>query len=62
MNCQYEVCFRDNFWLSTHPLNTSTVLDYFSLSSFYDKNCCNEICRVQRIACTNEIFSYIKIY
>ena len=34
---QTGICFRDNRWIETWPLNKDTVLDYFALSSFYDR-------------------------
>jgi len=43
------VCFRDNRWLELFPLNKETVLDYFALSGFYDRQCNNEIVKMQRL-------------
>ena len=41
--------FMDTTWLQSHPLTEKTVLDYFSLSPFYDRSCNNEILRMQRM-------------
>ncbi|PWA63829.1 Mediator complex, subunit Med6 [Artemisia annua] len=30
------ICFRDQLWLNTYPLNRNLVFDYFELSPFYD--------------------------
>lgn len=35
--------FRGDLWLSQTPLNRATVLDYFALSKFYDRDCVNEL-------------------
>lgn len=59
MTAQYNLFFRDPDWLQMNQLNSMTVLDYFSLSSFYDKLCCNEVCKVQRITCNSDTLSYI---
>lgn len=42
---QTSLCWRDDAFLSTYPLDRRTVLDYFSGSPFYDKGCNNEIAR-----------------
>lgn len=62
MSAQYNLFFRDPDWLQMNQLNSLTVLDYFSLSSFYEKGCCNEVCKVQRIACNNDTLLYVYIY
>lgn len=35
-------CWRDDLWLAAFGLHHGTVLDYFSLSPFYDPACANE--------------------
>ncbi|KAF7684617.1 Mediator of RNA polymerase II transcription subunit 6 [Astathelohania contejeani] len=42
-----SICFRDEYWLSVNVLNEQTALDYFATSQFYDKQCNNEILRMQ---------------
>ncbi|KAL6078717.1 Mediator of RNA polymerase II transcription subunit 6 [Balamuthia mandrillaris] len=44
---QTGISFKDSAWLKAFPLNSQTVLDYFSLSSFYDRTCNNEQCKMQ---------------
>lgn len=53
---QTEIFFRDNRWLEKFPLNKENVLDYFSLSSFYDKTCNNEQIKMQRLELNKLIF------
>eukprot|EP00252_Welwitschia_mirabilis_P002782 TRINITY_DN12770_c0_g1_i1.p1 TRINITY_DN12770_c0_g1~~TRINITY_DN12770_c0_g1_i1.p1 ORF type:complete len:244 (+),score=42.76 TRINITY_DN12770_c0_g1_i1:83-814(+) len=43
------ICFRDQIWLNTFPLDRHFVFDYFALSPFYDFNCNNEHLRTQSI-------------
>lgn len=40
---------RDDLWLASFPLNAATVLDYFAISPFYDRNCNNERAKQQGI-------------
>jgi hypothetical protein len=35
-------CWRDDLWLGAFGLHHGNVLDYFSLSPFYDRACANE--------------------
>ncbi|XP_073010885.1 mediator of RNA polymerase II transcription subunit 6 [Typha latifolia] len=43
------ICFRDQLWLNTYPLDRNLVFDYFALSPFYDWSCNNEILRSRSI-------------
>ncbi|KAK6911972.1 Mediator complex, subunit Med6 [Dillenia turbinata] len=43
------ICFRDQLWLNTYPLDRNLVFDYFALSPFYDWTCNNEQLRLQSI-------------
>uniref|UniRef100_A0A1D1XKU8 Mediator of RNA polymerase II transcription subunit 6 n=1 Tax=Anthurium amnicola TaxID=1678845 RepID=A0A1D1XKU8_9ARAE len=43
------ICFRDQLWLNTYPLDRNLVFDYFALSPFYDRTCNNEQLRLRSI-------------
>ena len=43
------ISFHDPVWLETFPLTKDTVMDYFALSTFYDKTCNNQQCKMQRL-------------
>ncbi|CAD6337223.1 unnamed protein product [Miscanthus lutarioriparius] len=43
------ICFRDQLWLDTYPLDRNLVFDYFALSPFYDITCNNESLRSRQI-------------
>lgn len=43
------ICFRDQLWLNTYPLDRNLVFDYFALSPFYDFSCNNELLRLRSI-------------
>lgn len=43
------VKWSDPRWLEHFQLMPSTVLDYFSLSQFYDRSCNNEMVKAQRV-------------
>eukprot|EP00262_Sarcandra_glabra_P007042 TRINITY_DN19610_c0_g1_i1.p1 TRINITY_DN19610_c0_g1~~TRINITY_DN19610_c0_g1_i1.p1 ORF type:complete len:281 (-),score=31.95 TRINITY_DN19610_c0_g1_i1:246-1088(-) len=43
------ICFRDQLWLNSYPLDRNLVFDYFALSPFYDWSCNNEQLRMQSI-------------
>ncbi|XP_020090764.1 mediator of RNA polymerase II transcription subunit 6 [Ananas comosus] len=43
------ICFRDQLWLNTYPLDRNLVFDYFALSPFYDFSCNNETLRARSI-------------
>ncbi|CAI9114249.1 OLC1v1014925C1 [Oldenlandia corymbosa var. corymbosa] len=43
------ICFRDQLWLNTYPLDRNLVFDYFALSPFYDWTCNNEKLRLSSI-------------
>uniref|UniRef100_A0A3Q7FX61 Mediator of RNA polymerase II transcription subunit 6 n=1 Tax=Solanum lycopersicum TaxID=4081 RepID=A0A3Q7FX61_SOLLC len=44
-----SICFRDQLWLNTYPLDKNLVFDYFALSPFYDWTCNNEQLRARAI-------------
>jgi len=41
------ICFRDQLWLNTYPLDRNLVFDYFALSPFYDWTSNNEQLRMR---------------
>ncbi|XP_021890176.1 mediator of RNA polymerase II transcription subunit 6 isoform X2 [Carica papaya] len=43
------ICFRDQLWLNTYPLDRNLIFDYFALSPFYDWTCNNEQLRMRSI-------------
>ncbi|CAI0393285.1 unnamed protein product [Linum tenue] len=43
------MCFRDQLWLNTYPLDRNLIFDYFALSPFYDLRCNNEELRRRAI-------------
>ena len=43
------ICFRDQLWLNTYPLDRNFVFDYFALSPFYDWTCNNEQLRLRSV-------------
>lgn len=43
------ICFRDQLWLNSYPLDRNLVFDYFALSPFYDWTCNNEQLRTRSI-------------
>ncbi|KAL5703189.1 hypothetical protein ACHQM5_028312 [Ranunculus cassubicifolius] len=43
------ICFRDQLWLNSYPLDRNMVFDYFVLSPFYDWSCNNEQIRMRSI-------------
>lgn len=43
------ICFRDQLWLNSFPLDRNLVFDYFALSPFYDWTCNNEQIRMRSI-------------
>ncbi|KAK9231608.1 hypothetical protein WN943_021846 [Citrus x changshan-huyou] len=43
------ICFRDQLWLNTYPLDRNMIFDYFTLSLFYDRTCNNEQLRMRSI-------------
>lgn len=42
-----SISFVDQRFLSSRPLDTTNILEYFSGSPFYDKSCNNEILKMQ---------------
>ncbi|KAL6144601.1 hypothetical protein ACLB2K_055292 [Fragaria x ananassa] len=43
------ICFKDQLWLSSYPLDRNLVFDYFAISPFYDWTCNNEQLRQRAI-------------
>ncbi|XP_074306847.1 mediator of RNA polymerase II transcription subunit 6 [Silene latifolia] len=43
------ICFRDQLWLNSYPLDRNFVFDYFAMSPFYDRTCSNEQLRMNSI-------------
>lgn len=43
------ICFRDQLWINSYPLDRNYVFDYFALSPFYDITCNNELLRRRSI-------------
>ncbi|KAK9102917.1 hypothetical protein Sjap_020171 [Stephania japonica] len=43
------ICFRDQVWLHSFPLDRNLVFDYFAMSPFYDPTCNNEHLRLRSI-------------
>ncbi|KAJ1390940.1 Mediator complex, subunit Med6 [Sesbania bispinosa] len=43
------ICFRDQLWLNTYPLDRNLVFDYFALSPFYDWTSNNEQLRMRSL-------------
>ncbi|KAE9621394.1 putative transcription regulator MED6 family [Lupinus albus] len=43
------ICFRDQLWLNTYPLDRNLVFDYFAMSPFYDWTCNNEQLRIRSV-------------
>ncbi|WCJ39668.1 Mediator of RNA polymerase II transcription subunit 6 [Euphorbia peplus] len=43
------ICFRDQLWLNTYPLDRNLIFDYLALSPFYDFSCNNEQLRLRAI-------------
>lgn len=41
------LCFYDQNFIAQQPLNTGNIMLYFSMSPFYDRNCLNEILKMQ---------------
>ncbi|KAJ7963114.1 Mediator of RNA polymerase II transcription subunit 6 [Quillaja saponaria] len=43
------ICFRDQLWLNSYPLDRNLVFDYFALSPFYEWTCNNEQLRLRSV-------------
>ncbi|KFK39441.1 hypothetical protein AALP_AA3G245400 [Arabis alpina] len=43
------ICFRDQLWINSYPLDCNYIFDYFALSPFYDLTCNNESLRRRSI-------------
>lgn len=43
------ICFRDQLWLNTYPLDRNLVFDYFAMSPFYDWTCNNEQLKINSV-------------
>jgi len=41
------LCFYDQNFISTYGLSSSNIVDYFSSSQFYNRQCVNEILKMQ---------------
>lgn len=48
-NNQTETPFIDEAFISNYGINEFTVLDYFYLSHFYEKNSINQRCMLQKV-------------
>jgi mediator of RNA polymerase II transcription subunit 6 len=61
-----SLCFFDQNFISQKSLTQQNVLEYFSLSQFYDRSCLNEILKMQsqfaNIDISNKITEIIGIY
>ncbi|KAM0980901.1 hypothetical protein FF1_014141 [Malus domestica] len=44
-----DICFKDQLWLNSYPLDRNLVFDYFAISPFYDWTCNNEQLRQRSI-------------
>lgn len=43
-----HICFRDGAWIQARGgLGAHNVMEYFSLSQFYDRTCNNEVAKMQ---------------
>lgn len=47
MDPSESVCFRDQEFINSNPLNENNILDYFASSQFYDNSCTNEVLKMQ---------------
>eukprot|EP00736_Rhodelphis_marinus_P007576 Rmarinus@m.25260 len=47
-----KISWTDSNWLQNFPLHRETVLDYFSLSPFYDRSSINEQARMSNLLAT----------
>eukprot|EP01023_Acetabularia_acetabulum_P034705 TRINITY_DN3260_c0_g1_i1.p2 TRINITY_DN3260_c0_g1~~TRINITY_DN3260_c0_g1_i1.p2 ORF type:complete len:241 (+),score=45.76 TRINITY_DN3260_c0_g1_i1:338-1060(+) len=50
---QTHLSWSDPQWMAFYPLDATTVLDYFALSTFYDRTCNNEIAKQRRLPPTD---------
>lgn len=58
---ELEIAFSDMGWVSTNPLTAENVMEYFSMSGFYDRQTASvEILKMQRRAPTAELLRQTK--
>lgn len=47
MQSEEHTCFYNQNFIAVNPLTKDTIIEYFSLSQFYDRGCINEILKMQ---------------
>ena len=60
------LCFFDQNFITQKPLTPQNIIEYFSISQFYDRTCLNEILKMQsqfaNIDISNKITEIVGIY